>query len=271
LATLREAVFYRDNYTCQVCGRKIADGAILHMHHMFYWKGRHGYQLDELVTACEKCHTPANHQKGGKLYGFGEDIKFANLSGAAFMNAVRWQIVNALYATYGKEFVTITYGAMTKEKRIALQLEKTHSNDAYAMGNCHPAHRCKFGHYQKRCRNNRVLEKFYDATYIDTRTGNKAKGKELFNGRISRNHKKDSEDLHKYRSKKVSKGRRSIRRQRYAIQPYDTVRLESKTYITSGCHNKGTRLLIPANGKSKSVAISKVQVVCHAGAWIQII
>ena len=42
------------------------------------------------------------------------------------MNAVRWQIVNALYATYGKEFVTITYGAMTKEKRIALQLEKTH-------------------------------------------------------------------------------------------------------------------------------------------------
>ena len=61
LATLREAVFYRDNYTCRVCGRKIADGAILHMHHMFYWKGRHGYQLDELVTACEKCHTPANH------------------------------------------------------------------------------------------------------------------------------------------------------------------------------------------------------------------
>ena len=101
LATLREAVFYRDNYTCQVCGRKIADGAILHMHHMFYWKGRHGYQLVELVTACEKCHTPANHQKGGKLFGFGEDKEFANLSGAAFMNAVRWQIVNALYATYG--------------------------------------------------------------------------------------------------------------------------------------------------------------------------
>lgn len=97
------------------------------------------------------------------------------------------------------------------------------------------------------------------------------KARNFFNGRISRDHKKESENLHKYRNKKVSRGRRSIRRQRYAIQPYDTVRLEGKTYITSGCHNKGTRLLIPVNGKSKSVAISKVQVVCHAGAWIQII
>lgn len=79
LATLREAVFYRDNYTCQVCGRKANEGAILHVHHMFYWKGRHGNSLSELITVCEKCHTPANHQKGGKLYGFDEDIKFANL------------------------------------------------------------------------------------------------------------------------------------------------------------------------------------------------
>lgn len=98
LATLREAVFYRDNYTCAVCGRSsMKDGAILHMHHMLYWKGRHGYQLDELVTVCEKCHTSPNHQKSGVLFGFGENKKFADLSGAAFMNAVRWQIVNALF------------------------------------------------------------------------------------------------------------------------------------------------------------------------------
>lgn len=63
LATLREAVFYRDNYICKVCGRKATEGAILHMHHMFYWKGRHGNSLSELITVCEKCHTPANHQK----------------------------------------------------------------------------------------------------------------------------------------------------------------------------------------------------------------
>lgn len=55
------------------------------------------------------------------------------------MNAVRWQIVNALYATYGKDFVTVTYGAMTKERRILLGIEKTHNNDALAMGDYHPA------------------------------------------------------------------------------------------------------------------------------------
>lgn len=219
LATLREAVFYRDNYTCQVCGRKIADGAILHMHHMFYWKGRHGYQLDELVTACEKCHTPANHQKGGKLYGFGEDIKFANLSGAAFMNTVRWQIVNVLYAAFGKPFVTFTYGAMTKEKRIALHLEKSHNNDAYAMGSFHPVNRCAFEHYEKVKRNNRILEKFYDSQYIDTRTGELTNGKSLFNGRISRGHKKDSENLHKYRGKRICKGHRALRRKSWPSIP----------------------------------------------------
>ena len=266
LATLREAVFYRDKYTCQVCGRKIADGAILHMHHMFYWKGRHGYQLDELVTACEKCHTPANHQKGGKLFGFGEDKEFANLSGAAFMNAVRWQIVNALYATYGKEFVTITYGAMTKEKRIALQLEKTHSNDAYAMGEFHPNCRCAFEHYEKVKRNNRILEKFYDSQCIDTRAGEVTNGKSLFNGRISRSHKKDSENLHKYRGKRICKGHRALRRKKVALNPGDLVSFNGEILIVHGTHTKkngsvNVEFKAPSKSGKKSSDLKKLKIV----------
>ena len=266
LATLREAVFYRDNYTCQVCGRKIADGAILHMHHMFYWKGRHGYQLDELVTACEKCHTPANHQKGGKLFGFGENKEFANLSGAAFMNAVRWQIVNALYATYGKEFVTITYGAMTKEKRIALHLEKSHNNDAYAMGSFHPVNRCAFEHYEKVKRNNRILEKFYDSQYIDIRTGEIATGKALFNGRISRSHKKDSENLHKYRGKRIRKGYRALRRKKVTLNSGDLVSLNGETLIVHGTHtnkkgNVRVEFKVAALNGKKSASLKKIKIV----------
>ena len=33
-ASLREAVFYRDNYTCQCCGKTIKDGAIFNVHHI---------------------------------------------------------------------------------------------------------------------------------------------------------------------------------------------------------------------------------------------
>lgn len=140
-------------------------------------------------------------------------------------------------------------------------------NSSYAMGEFHPSCRCKFRHYQKRRRNNRVLEKFYDATYIDTRTGNKAKGKELFNGRISRNHKKDSENLHKYRAHKITKGRRSIRSKHYDIQSGDTVLYAGRKCITTGCFNKGKWLRIPVGSTAKSVAISKVKLINHVGAW----
>lgn len=252
--------------TCQVCGRKITDGAILHTHHMFYWKGKHGYQLDELVAVCEKCHTPANHQKNGKLYGFGENVKFADLSGAAFMNTVRWQIVNELYAAFGKPFVTITYGAMTKEKRIALQLEKSHNNDAYAMGEFHPNCRCAFEHYEKVRRNNRILEKFYDSRYIDIRTGEIATGKELFNGRINRNHKKDSENLHKYRGKRIRKGYRALTRKKVNLNPGDLVSLNGEVLIVHGTHTKkngavNVEFKTPAKSGQKSTSLKKLKIV----------
>ncbi len=266
LATLREAVFYRDNYTCQVCGRKANEGAILHVHHMFYWKGRHGNSLSELLTVCEKCHTPANHQKGGKLYGFGEDIKFANLSGAAFMNTVRWQIVNELYAAFGKDFVTVTYGAMTKEKRIALHLEKSHNNDAYAMGSFHPADRCAFEHYEKVKRNNRILERFYDSQYIDTRTGEVTTGKSLFNGRINRSHKKDSENLHKYRGKRIRKGYRALRRKKVALNRGDLVSLNGEFLVVYGTHTRkngsvNVEFETPSKNGKKSADLKKLKII----------
>lgn len=266
LATLREAVFYRDKYTCQVCGRKANEGAILHVHHMFYWKGRHGNSLSELLTVCEKCHTPANHQQGGKLYRFGENIKFANLSGAAFMNTVRWQIVNELYTAFGKLFVTFTYGAMTKEKRIAFHLEKCHNNDAYAMGNFHPVDRCAFEHYKKVKRNNRILEKFHDSQYIDIRTGKVANGRSLFNGRINRSHKKNSENLHKYRGKRTRKGYRALRRKKVALNPGDLVSLNGEILVVHSTHAGkngyvGVEFKAPSKSGKKSASLKKLKIV----------
>lgn len=267
MATLREAIFYRDNYTCKVCGRSaFKDKAILHAHHMLYWKGRHGYSTSELVTVCEKCHTPANHKKNGKLYGFGEDIEFADLSGAAFMNAVRWQVVEQLKSTFEDGFVSTTYGAMTKEQRRLLNVEKSHNNDAFVMGEFHPSDRCAFEHYTKNRRNNRILEKFYDAVYIDSRTGEKASGQALFNGRINRNHKKDSENLHKYRQKKVKKGCRALRRKTIALYPGDLVSLDGEILAVHGTHTSKTgsvnvQFETPSKCGKKSANLKKLEIV----------
>ena len=192
------------------------------------------------------------------------------------MNTVRWQIVNELYTAFGKPFVTITYGAMTKEKRIALRLEKSHNNDAYAMGEFHPNHRCTFEHYEKVRRNNRILEKFYDSRYIDIRTGEIATGKELFNGRINRNHKKDSENLHRYRGKRTYTGHRALLRKKVNINPGDLVSLNGEILIVHGTHTRkkgavNVEFKTPAKNGRKSASLKKLKIVKMAdsmhSAW----
>ena len=88
-------------------------------------------------------------------------------------------------------------------------------------------------------RNNRSLERFYDAKYIDTRTGKKVSGQDLFNGRRTRNKNLSTENLRKYRGQKLSKGRRSIRTKRYFYQPNDLVRYDDRVYTVKGSQNKG--------------------------------
>ena len=102
---------------------------------------------------------------------------------------------------------------------------------------------------------------------IDSRDGKKNTGKELFNGRISRNHKKDSENLHRYRSKKVSAGKRTIRKQRYPIQPHDVVIYDGRKYEISGCHNNGTRaILLPSR---RSVSVKKLKIHHFSGGYFE--
>ncbi len=54
----------------------------------------------------------------------------------------------------------------------------------------------------------------------------------------------------------------SIRRQRYPLQPYDLVKFEGRTYRVKGTHCLGKRVILKnVNGKDKSVAIKKVELV----------
>ena len=135
IATLREAVFTRDGYKCQCCDRGIKDGAILHAHHIQYRSQGGTNRMSNLITVCEKCHTPANHKPGGKLYGW--KPKIASFKYATYMTAVRWQLYRKVKEMFPGIHVKITYGAETKERRRILDIKKSHVNDAFVMGQFH--------------------------------------------------------------------------------------------------------------------------------------
>lgn len=263
IATLREAVFTRDNYTCQCCGKSIKDKVILHVHHIKYRSQGGTDSMDNLATVCHQCHTPKNHKPGGKLYGW--KPKLPSFKGATFMTTVRWILYNKVKEMFPEQNIFIKYGAETKEIRRQCSIEKSHTNDAYCIGKYHPKHRCQSVHLKKKRRNNRILQKFYDAKYIDSRDGSIKSGQELANGRIKRNHKLDGENLHPYRQQKKKKGKVTIRNQHYEIQPYDTVLYNNCFLQAKGCHCNGSRVML---NNGKSVAIKKVKITQYAGGYV---
>ena len=266
-ATLREAVFARDNYTCICCGKSaIKDGVILKLHHLGYRYGDRSNRMSSLGTVCNNCHTAKNHNPGGKLYDLKPKLK--SFKGASFMTSVKYSMIQHLKAATPDVAVHITYGAMTKLKLKDLGLEKSHSNDAYAMGEFHPKRRAEFTHYKKTRRNNRILSKFYDAKYIDIRDGKKKSGSQLGCNRTDRSIPRNNPQNERiYRGDKISKGRVSTRQKHYQLRPGDTVLFEGEKYIVKGMQSNGKAVAL--EGRTP-VSINKVKPLCHTGGWIKV-
>ena len=165
------------------------------------------------------------------------------------MSMVRWRLVNALKCDY-------TYGYLTKSGRMDLELPKTHYHDAFVIAGGTHQNRAEPIFIEQIRRNNRSLQKFYDAKYIDIRTGKKESGQTLNNGRRTRNKNHNGENLRVYREQKVSKGRVSIRRQRYQFQPNDMVVFENQKYRVKGVQNYGA--YVKLDGLSKPVRTDMV-------------
>ena len=146
---------------------------------------------------------------------------------------------------------------------------KSHANDAYCIGKFQPRHRTKTKYYKKRRRNNRCLEKFYDAQYIDVRDGEKKPGGSLSCGRTNRKEpRNNSKNERIYRGEKKSAGHRSIRRKRYLIQPGTTFLYDGKKYVSTGVQHYGE--YVTAKGLEKAVKTEKIKVLKHAGGWIEV-
>lgn len=236
---LREYILHRDNHKCQNpnCKNK-SKNIVLKIHHIVF-RDKSGTDAPyNLITLCDKCHTPANHKKGKFLYDWMiEGKKVKGFKDSTFMSMVRWRLVNYLNSIDIE--TKHTYGFETKSKRIELGLEKSHFNDAFCIAGGNTQTRTEPFSVEQIRRNNRSLEKFYDAKYIDIRTGEKVSASELPCGRATRNKNLNGENLKIYRGQKISKGQRRIRKTRYPYQPGDLVKCENQIYTVRGTQNSG--------------------------------
>jgi len=244
---VREYIFHRDGHKCQKPECKSKGEKVLCEHHIIPRAQGGTDAPDNLVTLCNQCHTSENHK------GFLKDWKpkVNGFKAETFMTTVRHTICEQLKGIFPN--VGITYGYITKHRRIGQKLAKTHANDGYIIAGGKGQPRAETLSIRQIRRNNRSLERFYDAKYIDTRTGKPEYASVLNNGRTTRNMNLNGENLKKYRGEKVGKGRRSIRRNHYFYQPNDLVKYEGKIYEVKGVVNRGNYVALKGIKKQPKV------------------
>lgn len=244
---------HRDGYKCQNPNCKSKPDTPTQIHHLGYWKSKpdRSDRPGNLITLCMKCHTPANHQTGKLLHGWQPKVR--SFKAETFMTTIYRRLLELLGADEA-------FGFETKLKREELDLDKSHHHDAFVIaGGSSQVRSETLVLEQIRC-NKRSLEQFYDAKYIDTRTGEKVSGTQLSSGRRTRNLNLNSENLRIYRRVKVSFGQRRIKRQRYPYNPNDYVLFENVVYRVIGMQNLGTGVKIAdyPDVKNKVVGVAKV-------------
>jgi len=122
---VREYVLYRDKHTCQICKGKSGD-SVLEVHHIIPRSKGGTNRPDNLITLCRTCHQNL-HRNNLKV----SLTANKNFKAETFMSIVRWKLVNRLKELGNAMF--ITYGYLTKQKRLELGLPKSHINDAFVI------------------------------------------------------------------------------------------------------------------------------------------
>lgn len=146
---VREYVLFRDNHECQNCKGKSKD-KILNVHHIESRKTG-GNSPNNLITLCETCHKA--YHKGEIELNFKRGASFRD---ATFMGIMKWAFYNKLKEKY--DDVSLTYGYVTKHRRIEHNLPKEHRIDAFCIANNMEAERSDiyFCYRKVRCHNRQL-------------------------------------------------------------------------------------------------------------------
>ena len=146
---VKAAVLSRDNYTCQICGKKHER---LEVHHIVFKSEGGSNSMSNLVSLCCDCHEKIHK---GKLV-FNKKVK--SFKHASHMNIMRSRLIEQLKL----EFINVfeTFGYLTKYIREKLDIVKSHSNDAFVISLNFDAIPCDVEYlYRKVRRHNRQIHK----------------------------------------------------------------------------------------------------------------
>ena len=132
---VREYVLERDKFKCRCCKGKSKD-PVLGVHHLKNYLAeaktpesyKKHYSPSNTITICMTCHGQIN---AGELTC---NIKTGgNFKGEAFSNISRWRITKGLKESFGDENVHVTFGYLTKAKRISRELPSNPSTYALCI------------------------------------------------------------------------------------------------------------------------------------------
>lgn len=150
---VREYVLFRDGYQCQCCHGKSGD-PVLNVHHIES-RMTGGNSPNNLITLCRTCHQGYHQGNISLPKSIHRGMSFRD---ATFMGIMRWAFYNRLKEQYPD--VHLTYGYTTKSIRIANNITKTHTADAYCIAGNIGAKRLEYEYLRKQVRrHNRKLHR----------------------------------------------------------------------------------------------------------------
>jgi len=119
----------RDNYTCQICKKKIAN-IRNEVHHIIPKSKGGSNRPNNLILLCSDCHKKVHT---GKVTCSPKLIKNKDFRDTGVLNScMKW-----MYENFGKKIPIVkTYGYITKAVRLAKNISKTHAHDAMIIALC---------------------------------------------------------------------------------------------------------------------------------------
>jgi len=153
---VRQYLLEKWSHKCAYCGKTDVPLEVEHI----VPKSRGGTdRVSNLTISCHKCNQKKNNQTAEE-FGHSDVQQQAKepLKAVAFMNQVRWKLINILKEKHGNIDVGFTFGSRTKYDRIKIGLEKSHVNDAFVMAGGNSQKRVKSYRLRQTRRNNRSLQ-----------------------------------------------------------------------------------------------------------------